>query len=167
MMGNDSLKKSEKSYDWQGSGIYFWKPRIQDPSIPYAGCFRNRSRFSKDPRSTKNPISNWRSGIRIASSVISGHFPCYENVESHDSLHCGRFGRGSRLGTGEEALGHDGSGGKAPDLRRCGHPHQKGNLTKPYKGAFVKNFLSSNRRMTVTRPSENHPTPARATASRC
>ena len=44
---------------------------------------------------------------------------------------------------------------------------KKGNLTKPYKGAFVKNFLSGNRRMTVTRPLENHPKPARATASRC
>jgi hypothetical protein len=43
---------------------------------------------------------------------------------------------------------------------------KKGNLTKPYKGAFLENFLSGNRRMTVTEPSENHPTPARATASR-
>jgi hypothetical protein len=25
LMGNDSLKKSEKSYDWLGSGIYFWE----------------------------------------------------------------------------------------------------------------------------------------------
>lgn len=25
LMGNDKLKKSEKSYDWLGSGIYFWE----------------------------------------------------------------------------------------------------------------------------------------------
>jgi len=25
LMGNDSLMKSEKSYDWLGSGIYFWE----------------------------------------------------------------------------------------------------------------------------------------------
>jgi hypothetical protein len=25
LMGNDTLKKSEKSYDWLGSGIYFWE----------------------------------------------------------------------------------------------------------------------------------------------
>lgn len=25
LMGNESLKKSEKSYDWLGSGVYFWE----------------------------------------------------------------------------------------------------------------------------------------------
>lgn len=25
LMGNDTLRKSEKSYDWLGSGIYFWE----------------------------------------------------------------------------------------------------------------------------------------------
>jgi len=25
LAGDDSLKKSEKSYDWLGSGIYFWE----------------------------------------------------------------------------------------------------------------------------------------------
>lgn len=113
LMGNESLKKSEKGYDWLGSGIYFcehgperaldWAReqkqlgKIKSPAVLGAVIHLGNCFDFMDVRSTR---------------ILSEAYPRFKEDQEL---------RGLAIPVNESRVE-----GKAPDLCGCRHPYEEG-----------------------------------------